>query len=109
MKRHVAIAAVLVLMLGTVAMAVQGVPGTFMGEVSSVDAEAQTLTVQAAASEADSMTFKVDAETQIQSAEDQSSLSLEDIQAGQHVTVSYEESEGENVARTIEVQAEPTT
>ena len=108
MKRNATIAALLVLMLGTVAMAMQGAEGqTFMGEVTSVDAEAQTLTVQAAVSETEAMTFKVDEQTTIQG--EGAELSLADIEAGQHVTISYVESEGEYVARTIEVQAEPTT
>ncbi|HEX9723690.1 MAG TPA: hypothetical protein VGC53_05355 [Vicinamibacteria bacterium] len=111
--KKLAITAVLILVLGTAATAMQGAQDqTFMGAVSSVDVELKTLTVQPTASEAESMTFKVDDQTKIQGEgadPAEGSLSLEDIEAGQQVNVTYVESGGDNVARTITVQAKPTT
>jgi hypothetical protein len=121
--KKLAITAVLILVLGTVATAMQGAQGkTFMGAVSSVDTAAKLLTVRdTGASEAKTMSFKVDAQTKIEKASEsamgkpeseagsKSSLGLGDIKVGDHVNVTYAESGGDNLARTITVQAKPTT
>jgi hypothetical protein len=124
--KKLAITAVLMLVLGTVATAMQGTQGkTFMGAISTVDTDAKVLTVReaaAGATEAKTMSFKVDAQTKIEKASEsgamgkpesgtgsQSALGLKDLKVGDHVNVTYVESGGDNVARTIAVQAKPTT
>ncbi|MGH9460066.1 MAG: hypothetical protein ACRD1X_02530 [Vicinamibacteria bacterium] len=123
--KKLAISAVLILVLGTAATAMQGAQGkTFMGAVSSVDIEAKLLTVRdtaAGANEGKTMSFKVDTQTKIEKASQsamgkpeseagsKSSLGLGDIKVGDHVNVTYAESGGDNLARTIAIQAKPTT
>jgi hypothetical protein len=120
MNTHKAIAVISLLVLGTVVMGMQSSRSeTIVGEIASVDANGNSLTVEdtsATGSSPETMTFKVDAQTKIQSApaagmtkEEPSSLSLKDLKAGERVKVNYVGSEGEYVARTIEVQANPTS
>jgi len=127
MKR-LSIAAIPVLILGTTATVTQGTQSkTFMGAISSVDTEAKVLTVRdttaGALQEAKTMTFKIDAQTKIEEAkpaamgksgpeaptEGKSSLELRDLKVGQHVNVTYVESGGDYLARTVAVQTKSTT
>ena len=111
--RKLAITAVLMLVLGTVATAMQGAQGkSFMGAISTVDAEARVLTVRdtaAGSAEVKTMSFKVDAQTKIEKASEGGAIALGDLKVGDHVNVTYAESGSDNLARTITVQAKPTT
>ena len=110
MKLHVAIAAVLSMVLATTVMAWQASPSeSFTGEIATVDAPGMSLTVKQEA-EANTMTFKIDAETKIQrTAPEEGDLNFSDLKAGDRVTVDYVLQDGDYVARTISVEAQPTT
>ena len=111
MKR-LTITAVLILVLGTVASAMQATqPKTFMGAIASIDTEAKLLTVRDAtsnATDAKTMSFKIDAQTKIESSAE-GATELEALEVGEHVNVSYVGADGDYVARTITVQTKPTT
>lgn len=111
MKTHTAMAAVLTMILSTAVMAWQASPSeSFMGEVSTVDAQGMTLTVKQATGESNTMTFQINAETTIEgTAPEEGSLSLSDLEAGDQVTVTYVEHEGSHLARMISVESEPST
>jgi Cu/Ag efflux protein CusF len=117
--KKLAITAVLILVLGTAATAMQGAQSqqkaqsqTFMGTISTVDADAKVLAVRhtgASATEAKTMSFKVDAQTKIEKGSETGAIQLGDLKVGDQVNVTYVVSGSDNVARTISVQAKPTT
>ena len=74
---------------------------TFTGKVISVDPKAQTVVVKASSGE---KTFHMEKSTTINVG---SSRTLDQLQAGQDVTISYSTSGGKVVARSIKAAAAP--
>jgi Cu/Ag efflux protein CusF len=69
------------------------------GEIVAVDAEQMTVTVKTDAEKSESITFKADENTKITKAGAQAKL--EDISAGDRVTVDYKKGDGQQVAVSI--------
>jgi hypothetical protein len=74
---------------------------TFTGKVISVDPKAQTVVVKASSGE---KTFHMEKSTAINVG---SSRTLDQLQAGQDVTISYSTSGGKMVAKSIRAAAAP--
>ena len=89
-----------VLLTGTVVLALGS--HTFTGKVVSVDSKAQTIVVKATSGE---KTFHMEKSTSIDVG---TSKTLDQLQAGQDVTISYSTSGGKMMAKSIKAAAPAT-
>jgi hypothetical protein len=102
MKRSVLIQIASLFVLFVTASAVLAMGShTFSGKVVSVDPKAQTIVVKATSGE---KTFHMEKSTSISVG---TSKTLDQLQAGQDVTISYSTSGGKMVAKSIKAAATP--
>jgi hypothetical protein len=102
MKRSILIVAALFALCVTSSVVLAASSHSFTGKVVSVDAKAQTLVVKGSSGE---KTFHMEKSTSINVG---SSTKLDDLQAGQDVTISYSTSGSKMMAKSIKA-ATPAT
>ncbi len=103
MKRSILIQVAALFVLFVTSSFVLASSHTFTGKVVSVDPKAQTVVVKASSGE---KTFHMEKSTTINVG---TSTKLDDLQAGQDVTISYSMSGSKNMAKSIKAMAAPKT
>jgi ribosomal protein S1 len=105
MKKAIAIVLSLILMFAFTAVTfaaekAKAKSAQVTGEVTAVDAKANTITVKGKKGE---VTISVDEKTKMMP----KGKTLADVKAGDKVTVKYSEAEGKNTAKSVEMKAAP--